>query len=79
MVTAILAIELADPSVSDAEKAEYSLGPFTSMMGFLLMPEVRQTLFDSTDELGYGLDTAVAKLAIDAGVNVAVPIINELV
>jgi hypothetical protein len=47
-------------------------------MAWILLPEIRIPLFDSTDELGYGLDTAIGKLASDAAVNIAVPILNDL-
>ena len=81
MITAIIAIETgksADPPLDGAGQAEFALGPFGSLMAWVLLPEIRVPFFDSTDELGYGLDTAIGKLAIDAAVNIAVPILNDL-
>jgi hypothetical protein len=81
MITAIIAIETgknADPPLSGAGQAEFALGPFGSLMAWILLPEIRIPLFDSTDELGYGLDTALGKFALDAAVNIAVPILNRL-
>jgi hypothetical protein len=81
MITAIIAIatgKSADPPLSGAGQAEFALGPFGSLMAWILLPEIRIPLFDSTDELGYRLDTAIGKLALDAAVNIAVPILNDL-
>jgi hypothetical protein len=81
MITAIIAIatgKSADPPLSGAGQAEFALGPFVSLMAWILLPEIRIPLFDSTDELGYGLDTALGKFALVAAVNIAAPVLNEL-
>jgi hypothetical protein len=53
MITAIIAIatgKSADPPLNGEGQAEFALGPFASLMAWILLPEIRIPLFDSTDD-----------------------------
>jgi hypothetical protein len=57
MITAIIAIatgKSADPPLNGEGQAEFALGPFASLMAWILLPEIRIPLFDSTDDSDIG-------------------------
>ncbi|MGE3285816.1 MAG: hypothetical protein AB7J32_06890 [Pseudonocardia sp.] len=66
----------ATPPVPGETVAALVLSPAPPSLAWVLLPLLRQPFYDATDELGEGIDTALVKLLVDIGVNVAVPILN---